>query len=201
MELLFFTLTLQKTVFLPKQEKVWSRMFYKLALQCFDIWANELAPRHKGLSRFKEKFDVLKNARVDFPNERKHYNEGLSYILESLNEIEISLCDFTEEFSEFPSRIEASTLNISSPHYDNILSQPDKLDKPDKNSSKTTSLVSQSSIKSQIPQTQLSHQKIPNLPYIPTEIKEVVESQEYSEIVAETSQIDTYRGRNSLISR
>lgn len=175
-------------------------MFYKLSLQCFDVWANELAPRHKGLTRFKEKFDVLKSARVEFPLERKHYNEGLTYILESLNEIEISLCDFTEEFSEFPSRIEASALNISLPNYDNVLVNSEPHASRHKPQSNSTAIHLQPPIAVNNSHGLLRHQSLSGLQYMASEIQEVVESQEYSEIAAEESRIDTDRGRESINS-
>ena len=174
---------------------MWSKIFYKLALTCFDVWANELAPRHKGLARFKEKFDVLRSARVEFPENRTHYNEGLPYILGSLKEMDISLCDFTEDFSEVPSRIEASTLNISLHNYENILPQPDSHGKRPTATSVSTAIEAKPAI-SLPPISIPSRQKAsPGLQYVAGAITEVVESQEYSEIAAELEAIDTGRGR------
>jgi hypothetical protein len=171
-------------------------MFYKLTLVCFDVWANEMAPKLQGLSRFKEKFDVLKSARVEFPKDRRQYNEGLSYILESLGDLEISLCDFTQDISDLPSRIESSTLNISTGQYDPILPQSQVPKIPiesSKSGQKTTSINQQPAI------TQSSFSK-PGLSYVAAPINEVLESQECSEIVAEQSKIDTDRGTFVLTS-
>jgi hypothetical protein len=54
-------------------EQVWSRMFLKLALSCFEGWAKEMAPQFRGLKRFKEKYDMLKSAKTEFPQDNTLY--------------------------------------------------------------------------------------------------------------------------------
>lgn len=167
------------------QEQVWSKMFLKLALSCFHVWATELASKHKGLAKFKDKFEVLRSARVEFPESKTLYSEGLQYILGSLKELEISRCDFTADFSDMPSRIEASSLNISVHKYDDILPPPDH--------------SKEGHSKSQRSNTALNDNKNVNRPFkdesigsskkrgdrfaVDMEIEEVQSNQEQSEIV------------------
>lgn len=168
-----------------KSDEVWSKMFLKLALCCFDAWGNELSPGYPGLSRFKEKFEVLRSARVDFPESRQLYIEGLRYIIGSLKHLDISHCDFTADFSEMPSRVEASSLNISVPRFDNILpgTESTKLDQVYQGQS--TTIEDNKKIVNQKPflVDDSYTRKTPNQRYqVYTEIQEVVSSQEYSDI-------------------
>lgn len=187
----------EKGTYCLTAEKVWSKMFYKLALSCFDVWANQFASRHKGLSRFKEKFDVLKSARVEFPENRKLYDEGLAYILGSLKELDISRCDFTEDFSEFPSRIEASCLNITAPQYDNVLGSHEPGTTKARDIPTGTSLQSKPAIGGSGFLSMHKQPLGPGVTYVAGEIAEVVESQEYSEIAAEPIEVDTKGGSDA----
>lgn len=161
-------------------------MFLKLALCCFDAWGNDLSPRHPGLSRFKEKYEVLRSARVDFPEDRQLYTEGLKYILGSLKHLEISHCDFTADFSDMPSRVEASILNISVPKYDDILPDAEETTiKRGKPLQSTSVHENQKTVTSQkfLEDDSFSRKDHPSRYQVDCEIQEVMSSQEYSDIV------------------
>ena len=55
-------------------------MFLQLLLNCVQLWATELSPKRPQLSKFSEKYSILKNARIDFPD-HKLYRETFAYIV------------------------------------------------------------------------------------------------------------------------